>query len=176
MGANLSAMPEIAGNIERLIKWARENAIYIIFVRTTHDSWTDDPVWVRRRPQHAPRFCTTGSWGADWYKVSPEPSDCIVTKHRYSAFIGTDLELILRSLSINTLITVGVATNVCVESTVRDAFMRGFSIVLIEDALAAPSLEEHRTSIDTMQKYFAAEVINTAQAENWWRSDRTAPK
>ena len=53
------------------------------------------------------RICAPDSWGSDFYNVAPKEGDCIVTKHRYSAFIGTDLDLILRSKGIENILVTG---------------------------------------------------------------------
>ena len=78
-------------------------------------------------------ICATGTWGAEYYRVQPTNDDCEVVKHRYSAFVGTTLEVILRSLARQTVVVTGVTTNVCVESTVRDAYMRDYRPLLVED-------------------------------------------
>ena len=74
------------------------------------------------------RICAPGTWGAEYYPGfeprdvpdgQPGRTEYVVTKHRYSGFIGTDLDLILRSLEVKSLIMVGVASNNCVEATAR---------------------------------------------------------
>lgn len=84
-----------------------------------------------------------GELGAEFYEVSPLPEEIIVNKHRYSAFINTRLDSVLRSLRIETLIMTGVSTNVCVESTARDGFMLDYQIVMVQDACASYSRAAH---------------------------------
>jgi biuret amidohydrolase len=74
--------------------------------------------------------------------LKPHPEDLVVAKPRYSAFYGTDLEAILRSKGIDTLIISGTVTNVCCESTTRDAFSRDYKVIFLSDGNAAGDLPD----------------------------------
>lgn len=128
----------------------------------------DSEVWLSRFPDGVNPICHTGSWGAEFYEVSPQSDDIIVKKHRYSGFVHTWLESILRTLKIETLIITGVSTNLCVESTARDGFMLDYRIVLMKDACAAFSQEEHDMSLKTVDTYFGM-VAETEQVVSFWR-------
>jgi len=84
---------------------------------------------------------------ADWAdldsRLSRAPNDVSITKRQWGAFYGTELDLQLRRRCIRTLILTGIATNVGVESTARDAFERGFDQIFVEDAMASTSGEAH---------------------------------
>jgi ureidoacrylate peracid hydrolase len=80
-------------------------------------------------------------------ELAPRPSEKVVTKHRYSAFYDTDLQTVLRSLRIEDLVICGVMTNMCVESTARDAYFRDYHTFLPADATGAPTEEMHRASL-----------------------------
>jgi len=146
----------IVPNIVSLIRKCRKSNLPIIFIRTIHSGWTNSPSWQGRIGGMAKKtpICLPDSWGAKFYKVKPDSSDCIVTKHRYSAFTGTDLDLILRSKGIETVLICGVATNVCVETTARDGFNLNYNVILIEDCCGAFSLEEHESALNSVRKYF----------------------
>jgi nicotinamidase-related amidase len=75
-------------------------------------------------------------------ELKPHPGDLVVAKPRYSAFYGTDLEAILRSKGIDTLIISGTVTNVCCESTTRDAFSRDYKVIFLSDGNAAGDLPD----------------------------------
>jgi biuret amidohydrolase len=75
-------------------------------------------------------------------ELRPHPGDLVVAKPRYSAFYGTDLEAILRSKGIDTLIISGTVTNVCCESTTRDAFSRDYKVIFLSDGNAAGDLPD----------------------------------
>jgi ureidoacrylate peracid hydrolase len=96
--------------------------------------------------------------------VSPQPDDRVVQKHRYNAFHGTDLDMILRAKGITHLIFTGVATNVCVETTARDAVVRDYEIILVNDCLAGSSVEEHQASLRTLSRFFNATVVDSDHA------------
>jgi ureidoacrylate peracid hydrolase len=90
---------------------------------------------MRARPELKGKILTHGSWDYEFVdELKPAPSDIIVPKARYSGFCGTALDNILRARDIRHLIFVGIATNVCVESTIRDAYHREFFCILAADA------------------------------------------
>jgi len=96
----------------------------------------------------------------------PRAREWIVTKHRASAFVDTRLELLLRSNGIASVLVVGVCTQCAVESTVRDAAMRDYHVVVAHDAVTAygDTMHLHAASLETMARYFAdcrptAEII-----------------
>ena len=83
-------------------------------------------------------FCLEGTWGAEISnEVAPLPARLVVTKHRSSAFRGTDLDLLLRSRGIETVVVIGEQTPGCVEATFRDAAYHDYYNVLVEDCVAA---------------------------------------
>jgi ureidoacrylate peracid hydrolase len=91
---------------------------------------------IRERPADRDKLIIQGTWG--WKiidEIAPEPGDVVVQKSRYSGFAGTTLENQLNGLDIRHLVFTGVATNVCVESTAREAFFREFWPILVEDAM-----------------------------------------
>jgi ureidoacrylate peracid hydrolase len=80
------------------------------------------------------KFLVSGT--RDWAiidELTPRPGDIVIDKHRYSGFVNTDLDAVLRTLNIKYLLFIGLATNVCVESTLRDAYFREYFPVLISD-------------------------------------------
>jgi ureidoacrylate peracid hydrolase len=101
-----------------------------------------------------------GSWGADFYQITPKPDERVVPKHRYSRFVGTDLDLILRSTGRRALILTGVATNGCVESTARHGFMRDYYIVLVDDCCSCYSRAAHEATLSNITDAYG--VVTTA--------------
>lgn len=91
---------------------------------------------IKERPADRDKLIVEGTWGWEIIgDLKPEPGDLVVQKSRYSGFAGTTLESQLRGLDIRHLIFTGVATNVCVESTAREAYFREFWPILVEDAM-----------------------------------------
>jgi nicotinamidase-related amidase len=103
-----------------------------------------------------------GSSGAIHPALGPEPTDIIVTKHRVSAFVGTDLEMLLRANEIETIILFGIATSGVVLSTLLQASDADYRLVVIADCCADLDMELHRT---LLERFFPtrAEVITTEE-------------
>lgn len=80
-------------------------------------------------------------------EAKPIPGDIVITKHQWGAFYGTGLDLQLRRRKRTTIILGGIATNFGVESTARDAWERGYQLILPEDLMAASSIEAHEASL-----------------------------
>jgi ureidoacrylate peracid hydrolase len=112
------------------------------------------------------RNALRGTWGAEITDfLKPRPEDHIFTKRRYSAFYQTDLEICLRCWGIDTLIFTGVMAEICVESTLRDAFNRDFDIAVVSDGVATRDDETLQAMLSSVSHSFgsvlAAEKINT---------------
>lgn len=128
--------------------------VFRIFVRTIYFEYTNSPTWLLRHSL-VPELCLPNSWGSEFIdELMPSSDEPIVMKNRYSAFVDTPLDLILRSKGIRNLLFTGVATNVCVESTVRDAFMKDYLTVTVEDCVASSESALHRCSLESLSKYF----------------------
>jgi ureidoacrylate peracid hydrolase len=85
------------------------------------------------------RILIEGTWNTEIVsELAPTPNDIVVSKHRYSGFFGTDLDVILKGLGIDTLVFTGATTSVCVDSTLRDAMFRDYRCLLLEDCTAEP--------------------------------------
>jgi len=91
-----------------------------------------------------------GPAGAIHPALGPEPGDIIVTKHRVSAFAGTDLEMLLRAQEIDTLVLCGIATSGVVLSTLVDAFDADYRLVVITDCCADLDLAVHDALVDRL--------------------------
>jgi ureidoacrylate peracid hydrolase len=157
-GLDLSGPQAAVEKILPLIEAARAGSVPVIFVKTHHDAWNNSRVFDDRHMRKAAgaEICATGTWGAEYYRVRPAADDCEIVKHRYSAFVGTNLEVVLRSLARQTVFVTGVTTNVCVESTIRDAFMRDYQSVLVEDCAGAPTKKEHESAVHNVRTYFGS--------------------
>jgi ureidoacrylate peracid hydrolase len=92
-----------------------------------------------------------------WRDMDRRDGDWTAIKNRFSAFIqgASDLEIRLRAAGIDTVVIAGTVTNVCCESTARDAMMRNFKTILVSDACAARSDEEHKASLASLFWTFA---------------------
>jgi len=91
-------------------------------------------VAMREHPEWKGRFLTIGTW--DWEvidELKPQPEEIAVDKNRYSGFANTELDVILKTQSIKYLVFIGIATNVCVESTLREAYFHEYFPIIVSD-------------------------------------------
>jgi ureidoacrylate peracid hydrolase len=148
--------PSIVPNVNRLADALRQAGGLVAWIRTTATQaclteWSQyyehlTPEQQRKRVD----ALADGSQGhAFWPELDIRRDDLIVTKRRYSAFIqdASDLETQLRSRGIDTVLITGTVTNVCCESTARDAMMRNFRTIMISDGNAASTDQDHASSL-----------------------------
>jgi ureidoacrylate peracid hydrolase len=96
-----------------------------------------------------------GTWDAEIIdELKPDSKDLIVEKRRDSIFQDTEFEMWLKSLKINTLIFTGIDTSICVESSLRDAFNKGFDVILLSDATASLNSKFHKTTLSEVKENF----------------------
>jgi ureidoacrylate peracid hydrolase len=128
------------------------------------DGRMDSPAWLRfkTRDGKAPDYALRGSWGwqfVDGLKV--RDCDWVVEKFRPDGFIGTELDTLLRTQGIQSLVLLGTTTEGCVESTVRAASYRDYYTVVVSDAVASPMAELHEGSL----RFFRARYPTHTSAE-----------
>mgnify|MGYP001369296615 CR=1 FL=1 len=179
-GESLNLIRETVPRVVRLLNWARASAVKVLHVRTEHDPITshedmrvDSKAEPSRTALQRGRMldsCISGSWGAEIVDaIVPLPEEMIVLKHRFSGFMDTRLELLLKSNGIETIVVAGVTTNCSVESTVRDAVMRDFYAVVAEDCVATPdsAAHLHRSTLDTLQLHFCLVRLSDSIGQCW---------
>jgi ureidoacrylate peracid hydrolase len=156
---------EIVPNINRLAAACRAAGSAVVWLKQLMgeaeaagwDNWFDTFVTAELRDA----LVTHLSAGAPGFEIWPElevdPADEIVVKNRFSAFIqgASDIEARLRARGIDTLLITGTVTNVCCESTARDAAMLNYKVIMVSDANAARSDEDHNASLNNMFNIFA---------------------
>jgi ureidoacrylate peracid hydrolase len=163
LGRDISLRRQAAHNAADFIDKAREFNLPIIFIKLNHSEWNESSSWLRRSQLRGPWTTAykEGTWGEEFYAVQPKQGDAVVTKHRYSAFVGTDLEMILGSRKIATLLVTGGGTAACVESTVRHGLCLDYDIVVISDCCGSSTLNEHGPALKRM------EGLGATVVESW---------
>ena len=179
-GADVSRYPQTIARVVQLVEASRRIGVLQVFVRmlTLPNGASDSPSWIRLRqrlaiqyagaeqPATPVEFCMQGTWGAelvDDLKSVAQESDPVVYKHRSSAFFGTNLDMLLRSNGISTVMFTGCTTEGCLESTVRDAGFLDYFPVVIEDGVNSDVVELHNASLRVMRAY-RADVITADEA------------
>jgi ureidoacrylate peracid hydrolase len=107
---------------------------------------------------------------ADFFGVLPQEGDIVIPKYRYSGFVSTYLDRYLGINAIETLIITGLATNVCVETTARDAFMRDYFVVVPSDLTEGTNPEAKKWSLLNIDQFFG-EVIESKSLLQCWDLD-----
>jgi nicotinamidase-related amidase len=156
LAAARTAIPQIA----RLLHAARASGVRVAHVGfcTLPDNASDSGPWLaqrRRSTYSSDSLCVAGTPGADFVdELSPAPGEWVVRKHRYSAFTGTDLDLLLRSAAVRAIVITGVSTNACVESTLRAAFELDYYIAVPPDAVGSWDRTLHEATLANVNHRF----------------------
>jgi ureidoacrylate peracid hydrolase len=174
-GAPTAAAMAMIPNLQRLLAAARAVGAPVIFIQTIHEDATDSDAWVARSGGSVSACCRKNTWGSEFTEVAPLPDEPVVIKHRYSAFVNTRLDSILRTLKIETLVMTGVSTNVCVESTARLGYMLDYHIVFLSDCTAAYSEAEHEGALYNMRTHFGKVVTADEVIAVWNAAPVLAP-
>jgi len=160
-GLNMALCQETIEPIKKLIKACREKGIIDIWTRQEH--YPDDVTrQTHRIPPHTSSQCsvspalvrTFDSEIIDELKPFILENTEVIRKHRFSAFLDTRLETLLRMKGIKFLLICGISTPLCVESTTRDAYQKDLDVVVVEDGVATTSKELHENSLKVIQTYF----------------------
>jgi ureidoacrylate peracid hydrolase len=162
----------IVPNINRLAASLRQRGGHVVWIRNgtndTRQSWSILHECLMTPDRMERRYAAMdidGDGYAYWHRNDIRPEDAQITKTRYSAFIqgSSNAQQHLVARGIDTLLIAGTATNICCESTARDAMMLNFKVVMISDALATYSDEEHNAALSALYGQFG-DVQSTDEA------------
>jgi ureidoacrylate peracid hydrolase len=183
-GLDCSMIRDMAMRLPKLCDAARRASVLLVFVRNLYsternfylsDVWLEQAARMRKGSYTEYPVCGTGTWGAEFYgNIRPAEHDVVVTKHRFNAFHNTDLDTILRANGIRSLVFSGCVSNVCVESTARDAFMRDYYVILTSDGTAAYTAESHNATLSNIDKYFGEISTIADVCAVWQRCTKSA--
>lgn len=176
-GFDITPVSEMAGRLPGFLDKARKAGVLVIFVRNVYsteknfylsNAWLEQAARVRKGSYTLHPVCEADRWGGAFYdNLRPEKTDPIVTKHRFNAFHNTDLDGILRANAIRTLVFTGCMTNVCVETTARDAFMRDYYVVVASDGTGTYVNSDHEASLQNIDRFFG-EVTTITKLDRVW--------
>ncbi|HLS86616.1 MAG TPA: cysteine hydrolase [Burkholderiales bacterium] len=169
MGKDVRAAAAAAKAIGTLLEAARAAAVPVVWLRAdySHDRIPDSMRAKLQARGITAVCCAPGSWGAQWFEVAPADGESVVTKHTYSGFAGTDLAARLEALGRRTLVFTGVQTQVCVESTLRDAHSLGYFCIVPEDAVGSHTPALHEATLSNVRFLFG-DVCTAAQVCGAW--------
>ena len=175
------AAREIIPVINHMAAGCRELGVPVIWIRSHHpkggSDWRhffDHFVLPERREAAAAALSDDAPSSRFHPDMDIRDDDYIVFKNRYSCLIpgSSSLERLVRSLGCDTLLLAGTKTNICVESTARDAMMLDFRVVVLSDATAALTDEEHQASLNVLIQEFA-DILVTGEVLDELRANAT---
>lgn len=156
-GFDMKEIRESVPALNAFIERCREAGVFVVWVREIFADrkmlpnqkalWGGgDDIWLIRED----------GAGIDWYEdmIPPLPGESVITKWQYDAFADTELDLLLRSQGIKTILMTGYTTNVCVETTARHGYIKGYYVVLVSDCTGAPTLPEYESAVFNIRTYF----------------------
>jgi ureidoacrylate peracid hydrolase len=169
IGRDVSVVRRMMAPLHQVIAAARAVGVRVVFVRYGLSPATESEVFLEQRARGRSNqpICREGTWGAQFYEVEPQPDDVVVVKHRYSGFIGTDLDMTLRSMDIKTIVLSGIASNGCVEATARDGFMHDYYVVFADDCTASYSAQLHEATLINIADAYGVVTTSTELAGLW---------
>jgi nicotinamidase-related amidase len=169
-GFDMKEIKEAVGRLNSFIETCRKSDVPVIWVREVmaesrlHPNakahWHfDNGIWI----------IPEGQKGSEWYEgmIAPKPGEPVVTKWMYDGFEDTDLHLLLQNRGIKTLLMSGFTTNVCVETTARHGFIKGYYIVLVSDCTGAPTKAEYESGVFNLKTYFGQVASSHELADIW---------
>ena len=169
-GFDISGAAGTIGQIAKVLETGRAAGVQIVYLQNGWDAdyveagGPGSPNWhksnalktMRARPELQGTLLAKGGWDFELVDaLAPQPGDIVLHKTRYSAFFNSQLDSTLRSRGIRNIVFVGIATNVCVESTLRDGFHLEYFGVMLEDAthhLGPPMMQQ--ASVYNVEKFF----------------------
>jgi nicotinamidase-related amidase len=168
-GFDLSRIQAAAPRLNRFISDVREIGIPVIWVRFIE---TPDRILPGRRAVRNIREVKATdekTYGNMWYPAvgSPLPGESIVTKYHYDAFQDTDLDLILKTKAIKTVLVTGFSTTVCVETACRHGYINGYYIVLVSDCTDERSQGEYDSTVHNIKSYFGKVATSDELLKIW---------
>jgi ureidoacrylate peracid hydrolase len=167
IGMGLEGADEAVRNAALAVEQARRAGVPVVFTRHLYRPGRADEG--RALKGNSPALAgidglQAGTWDADVVaELGWGPDDLTVDKVRFDAFQWTSLEPLLRGLGVTELVVCGVVTNICVETTIRSAFMRDFPVILLADCCAAQTRRLHDLSLEVLSAYRLADIQRITQ-------------
>ncbi len=173
-GHDLASVIDTIPENLKLLRFCREKKITVIFTQTVHHTYTDSKNWLGRsgEKKNDAGICRPRTWGSEIIdELKPLNGEIVVEKHRYDAMLDTDLDLILRSKNIATVLITGTQTNLCVDSTARHIFMMDYKTILVRDCISTTDADLHEPMLRNFHLNFGyvvslekiIEILSTAE-------------
>ncbi|NEB91495.1 isochorismatase family protein [Streptomyces bauhiniae] len=167
-GSDPRVLAEAAGAAAGVVEQARGAGVEVVFVRFLGDVGHQGPSWRRRDAGLGKRpKCVSGSRGAEFHGVTPAAGERVFTKYAcFDAFLAKGFERYLRERGVVRLVVAGVFTDVCVDSTARTAFQKGFEVSVLTDCTTPLHLPEP-VVLSFMERVYGARLTTRADPDLW---------
>jgi ureidoacrylate peracid hydrolase len=168
-GFNIQPYRAIIPKVRKMIDYMRKKGVPIYYSKAIREASGIDLIDrvhkiipdSRRERLKKMHLCIRDTWDSEIIdELKPELYDYIVEKRRDSVFQDTEFELWLKALRADTIVFTGIDTYVCVESTVRDAFNKGYDVILLKDCVASRNPKHHSDSIEQIAEAYGL-VLNS---------------
>jgi ureidoacrylate peracid hydrolase len=162
---------EKIAKIDKFLECTRRAGVQVIYTKEIDDpKYMSEAMWERLYRMGTELYCLSGTKEIEIVdKLAPHPGDEVVIKHRFSCFYETDLDMLLKSKKIKTLIMTGTQTNVCVDSTARDGYFHGYHIVMVADCLFTYDPIAHQKALETIDEAFGV-VSSSSEITKIWEN------
>lgn len=163
-GVPMAGLQRVVPNVRELVRLCRSLGIPDLWTMQEHyqrDKSRDAHLIQHHTLRRVNIACLKGSWDAeilDELKAEMTEASQVIRKQKWSAFYGTNLEILLRILGRRLLLIAGTTSNLCIETTIRDAYMRDYDLVIVEDCVAGVRQEWHDAAVATW-KYYMGMVV-----------------
>jgi len=159
----VAGAPAVIPKIQSVLLEFRKRSLPVFHVLRVHRPDGSDVEIIRQELFRKQPFAVAGTSGAAVIdELTPRKGEYVLEKTRMSAFIGTELDLMLRTLGVSTLFVCGIQTPNCIRTTVFDGIACNYPVVLIDDATGASSEEVHRANVRDMQN-IGVRIVKTAE-------------
>lgn len=176
MKGDLTTIEGMKAPTRKIVEAARLIGVAVVYTQTQNDAEHDNgPILARRQRVGlgGAKYTIPRTWGWEIAEfVAPRPGEVSIPKWHHSGFTNPKMDATLRRFAAKTLVFTGIATNGCVEATVRDAFARGYYAVVLEDCVGAYDLELQRYSLKNMATHFAL-ISSAREVQNAWAQSKS---
>ncbi|OIK02900.1 cysteine hydrolase family protein [Streptomyces monashensis] len=168
MGKDPAALDTAVAGCVRAVAAARERGVEVLFVRFVGDPEHQGAGWRLRDQTHGKRpKCLDGSWGAAFHAVAPTPGERVFTKRAcFDAFLAEGFADHLAARGLSHLVLAGLYADVCVDSTARTAFQKGFHVTLLTDCTTALHLP-YDAVLRFMRVVYGARTTTADDPQAW---------
>lgn len=168
VGSSTAACRSLVNPLATFLDSARASSVAVVWIRAIYDhDKLPQAILTKHQSNGDVVCCGSGTAGAAFYGVAPQDDEVVFDKHSYSAFTNPDLVGWLRTRGIQSLIFTGVQTNVCVESSLRDAVCRNFYATIASDCVASHSPLLHDATLANVRALFG-DVLMAKEIESIW--------